>query len=183
MNKKHQARRALLKQLTIGGGMLATVKSIPEKWVKPALDSVLLPAHAVPSCPPLELGEFTITCGDALNSTDLITIVEDPELCPELVATDTGGQLPAIGVIFATDGSGPDGAFMEVIVNQAVSAIAEVGGEDCDGPPPSPGFGFPIDVTVTGTMGTMYQATLDVSIDTNAQTITRLAAEFVPVPI
>ena len=40
------ARRRLLLSLSVAGGALATGKMVPEKWVAPVVDSVLLPAHA-----------------------------------------------------------------------------------------------------------------------------------------
>ncbi len=39
-------RRRILKALATGTGAVATVKLAPEKWTKPVVDSVLLPAHA-----------------------------------------------------------------------------------------------------------------------------------------
>ena len=41
-----QSRRKLLKSIAAGSGAVIAGKSLPEKWVKPAVDSVLLPAHA-----------------------------------------------------------------------------------------------------------------------------------------
>jgi hypothetical protein len=40
------ARRRLLKALAGAGGVFAAGKSVPEKWTRPVVDSVLLPAHA-----------------------------------------------------------------------------------------------------------------------------------------
>jgi len=49
MNKQNerirQARRRLLKGLGTGGALLAG--SLPERWVHPAVNAVVLPAHAV----------------------------------------------------------------------------------------------------------------------------------------
>lgn len=40
------ARRQLLKALAGAGGVFAAGKSLPEKWMRPVVDAVLLPAHA-----------------------------------------------------------------------------------------------------------------------------------------
>jgi len=40
------ARRRLLKSLALGGGALAATGSLPDRWQRPAIDGVLLPAHA-----------------------------------------------------------------------------------------------------------------------------------------
>ncbi len=47
-NKKN--RRALLKSLAVGGGAVAAVKEVPGDWIKPAINSTLLPAHAATTC-------------------------------------------------------------------------------------------------------------------------------------
>jgi len=53
-------RRQLLKGLATGGGIAATMKTLPEGWTKPVVKYVLLPAHAQTSViPPIV---FTLTC-------------------------------------------------------------------------------------------------------------------------
>jgi hypothetical protein len=42
-DKRTRARRNLL--LSIGGGIFL-IKTLPEKWIKPVVDTVVLPAHA-----------------------------------------------------------------------------------------------------------------------------------------
>ena len=46
-----QARRDLLNILSIAG-VVISARTLPEKWVRPAVDSVLLPSHAQLSPPP-----------------------------------------------------------------------------------------------------------------------------------
>jgi hypothetical protein len=43
---RSDARRRLLKSLALGGGALAATGSLPDRWQRPAIDGVLLPAHA-----------------------------------------------------------------------------------------------------------------------------------------
>lgn len=45
-NKSSENRRKLLKSIAAGSGAIIAGKSLPENWTKPAVDSVLLPAHA-----------------------------------------------------------------------------------------------------------------------------------------
>lgn len=40
-------RRKLLKSLAAGSGAVIAGKSLPESWIKPVIDTVMLPAHAV----------------------------------------------------------------------------------------------------------------------------------------
>lgn len=44
--KTTEDRRKLLKSVAAGGGAIIAGKTLPEKWTKPAIDSVMLPAHA-----------------------------------------------------------------------------------------------------------------------------------------
>lgn len=43
------SRRNLLKSIAAGSGAVIAGKSLPEKWSRPVVDSVLLPAHALTS--------------------------------------------------------------------------------------------------------------------------------------
>jgi hypothetical protein len=47
--KTSGTRRKVLKSVAIGGGLLGTLKVMPEKWSKPVIGSVVLPAHATAS--------------------------------------------------------------------------------------------------------------------------------------
>lgn len=53
MSKKDDgsSRRKLLKSIAAGSGAVVAGKTLPEKWTRPAIDSVLLPAHAQTSNP------------------------------------------------------------------------------------------------------------------------------------
>ena len=44
--KNTENRRKLLKSVAAGGGAIIAGRTLPEKWSKPAVDAVLLPAHA-----------------------------------------------------------------------------------------------------------------------------------------
>jgi len=39
-------RRRLLKRLALAGGALASLMVIPKEWVKPIVDTIVVPAHA-----------------------------------------------------------------------------------------------------------------------------------------
>lgn len=44
--KTTSARRKLIMSLAAGGGVLTTGKLVPNSWVKPVVDAVVMPAHA-----------------------------------------------------------------------------------------------------------------------------------------
>jgi len=43
------ARRRVIKRLVVAGGAAATSHLLPDRWTKPVVESVLLPAHATSS--------------------------------------------------------------------------------------------------------------------------------------
>lgn len=45
-NQKNKARRRLLKGIVAGGGTIAAGASLPERWTRPVVEAVSLPAHA-----------------------------------------------------------------------------------------------------------------------------------------
>jgi hypothetical protein len=50
-DKHSRARRRLLKALAAGGGAVAATQVVPARWVKPIVDTVVVPAHAQASGP------------------------------------------------------------------------------------------------------------------------------------
>jgi hypothetical protein len=44
--KKEEARRRILKKMAVSGGIVTASQVMPERWIKPVIDSVILPAHA-----------------------------------------------------------------------------------------------------------------------------------------
>lgn len=49
-NDVSAGRRRLIKIL-LGGGAIGSAALLPERWVRPAIDAVILPAHAATSKP------------------------------------------------------------------------------------------------------------------------------------
>lgn len=45
-NEASETRRKLLRSLMAGSGVTITAHSLPEKWAKPIVNSIALPAHA-----------------------------------------------------------------------------------------------------------------------------------------
>lgn len=87
MNKKadtavadtRETRRRRLLQLLAVGGVFAGGKMVPETWVKPVIDEVVLPAHAQMSPPEDEEEPDTILPDDDISD----------DISPDLIADDT----------------------------------------------------------------------------------------------
>ena len=71
-NKTIENRRKLLKSVAAGGGAIIAGKTLPEKWTRPAVDSVMLPAHAQTSS-----GPFSGTLVAALSSDNMFAQAMD----------------------------------------------------------------------------------------------------------
>jgi hypothetical protein len=64
------SRRRLLKTIAAGGGVLAGAKLVPDHWVKPAIESLVVPAHAqATGC--VDGGTVTATFGAAAPTINL----------------------------------------------------------------------------------------------------------------
>ena len=81
-NSKKQNRRKLLKSVAAGGGAIIAGKTLPENWVRPAVESVVLPAHAQTS-----LRRYSGTQMASLESDSLLARATD-SLVPRAHATD-----------------------------------------------------------------------------------------------
>jgi hypothetical protein len=90
-----QSRRKVLKSIARGGGAVAAAKALPERWLKPVVESVLLPAHAQTSgC----ASGITASSSGSVNSFSRIVVIVDVET-GELVArcsADSGFDINAV---------------------------------------------------------------------------------------
>ena len=76
-NKVAENRRKLLKTVAAGGGAIIAGKSLPENWARPAVDSVMLPAHAQTSG-----GPYSGTLVATLNTDSMLTRAVDGLVSP-----------------------------------------------------------------------------------------------------
>jgi len=79
-------RRKTLKTLLVGSGVaLAAGKTLPDKWTKPVVDSVILPAHAQTTTPPDTTDtpqEPTTSAAPTTTTTTTTTIPPETTLQP-----------------------------------------------------------------------------------------------------
>lgn len=46
ITRSKQLRREALKSIVVGGGAVAAIKTMPEQWAKPLVNSLIIPSHA-----------------------------------------------------------------------------------------------------------------------------------------
>jgi hypothetical protein len=69
----NQARRKTIKKLVIGAGALAGYSMLPEKWTKPVIEQIILPAHAQTSGITL-INPLTLTLLSGTQSSATVSI-------------------------------------------------------------------------------------------------------------
>lgn len=68
-----KSRREALRKILISGGVITSASFLPDKWVKPVVDSIVVPAHALTST-------FAPTAGPTASPT------VSPTVAPTFVA-------------------------------------------------------------------------------------------------
>lgn len=68
---ENQDRRKAIKKISLGVGVLVGCSVLPEKWTRPIIGQIALPAHAVTSAP--VLAEVTAATGD-YNTTETFSL-------------------------------------------------------------------------------------------------------------
>ncbi len=73
MKKKNvgKSRRKVLKSIAAGSGVVLAAKSLPEKWTKPVVNSVMLPAHA-------QTSQLTYSCAITGQGSLFINVIPIP---------------------------------------------------------------------------------------------------------
>ena len=80
-----KSRRSLLKTISVGG--VATI-SVPAKWSKPAVESVILPAHA------------QTTLGNALTAAECPAVVDSDKVSISVTALQSAPDLDGVRISF-----------------------------------------------------------------------------------
>jgi hypothetical protein len=65
-----QSRRKILKSIAAGGGAFIAGKSLPSTWIKPVVDSVVLPAHAQTSTCTIDITWIITVTGGTVNYSE-----------------------------------------------------------------------------------------------------------------
>ncbi len=69
---KGQDRRKVIKTIAVGAGVLAGYSVLPDKWIRPVVGQIVLPAHAATSGPVTQAEPATTSGG--YNTTEVYTL-------------------------------------------------------------------------------------------------------------
>lgn len=87
----HQSRRDLLKSFALGGGVVVVARGVPDTWLKPVVESVVLPAHAQTSAC---ASSITATSLESDNPFPRIVVIVD-SATEDVMASCEGGSVMA----------------------------------------------------------------------------------------
>lgn len=74
--RRNRARRSILRTLVVGGGAMTAARAIPEQWVRPVVEVVVLPGHAATSASQAALPVDPV--GTFSSGTVSLTAVNQP---------------------------------------------------------------------------------------------------------
>jgi hypothetical protein len=101
-DQKSQSRRRLLKHLAAGGGGLGAVAALPDRWIKPVVDSVIVPLLAQTSpaiVNPIALaGSWSGSWNDTIQAaggTATMTVAVDANARTFVIVLDLNGPVLA----------------------------------------------------------------------------------------
>jgi len=176
------ARRRLLSTLIAGGTAGVAAHSLPAFWVKPLVDSVILPAHASTSavedcgpdiirCEPLSIPGIEFSCANQPTASSTFYQVDDTSCdCPILLSFSEQPPEPDIKIVLVQNqvfGS-PQAGRNTVIGGQGLTHYITNCGS-------TPGDGINAgerSETFQALSGATWRATYTVSGDVNGVTIT-----------
>ena len=67
-------RRTAMKKIAVGAGALAGISSLPDKWTKPIVGSIVLPAHAQTSANLMLCPDLTLTLLNGTQSSSTVSV-------------------------------------------------------------------------------------------------------------
>lgn len=122
-----QARRKTMKKLAIGAGALAGYSMLPEKWTRPVIEGIVLPAHAQTSANLVLCPELTLTLLSGTQTSATVTVQVKGCVTPP-----TGGanvQLVVLGsqdIIIGTSTAERGGQQEDNLLTQALTAAGDL---------------------------------------------------------
>ena len=116
-----QARRTVVKTMLAGGVLASSAKILPESWVRPVSESVMLPAHAQTSAATFMVTVQNMTAGQPFSPPAIIA--HGPGY-----TRPSGGDSTSGGLEVLAEGGNPSGFLSEVAGNSDVSVATSLGG-------------------------------------------------------
>ncbi len=129
---KSSERRKAIKKISIGIGAIAGISALPEKWTRPVIGQIILPAHAATSAVTLHdpcTARRTSGTQDSNSVKVEISAWVDPptaNLPATITATATGGAGSTVTVTTTTAADGTFGATISVGGGPGITSISIV---------------------------------------------------------
>ncbi len=129
---KSSERRKAIKKIGIGIGAIAGISALPEKWTRPVIGQIVLPAHAATSAVSLHdpcTARRTSGTQDSNSVKVEISAWVDPptaNLPATIIATATGGAGNSVTVTTTTAADGTFGATISVGGGPGITKVSIV---------------------------------------------------------
>ncbi len=129
---KNRQRRTAIKQIGLGIGAMAGISVLPEKWTRPIIGQIVLPAHAATSAvtlhDPCTARRTSGTQASPSVKVEISAWVDPPtaNLPATITATATGGAGSTVTVTTTTAADGTFGATISVGGGPGITSISIV---------------------------------------------------------
>ena len=130
-------KRNLLKALMVGGTGLVAGKALPDRWIKPVINSIAIPAHAQTTCEATSI-TATVTAGNSGNSIAVAIWDDGPTNLANDVGTGSASTnisgLSAGGYIVSAGVEGADSVTLVVETEcSSLTVVQSISGGDASG--------------------------------------------------
>lgn len=154
IEKKHSKRRKLLLGLASGA---FGASQLPAKWTKPAINSIILPAHAMCSArEELIIPGRTFNCGSVTETVSFDIL--DSDVCAPTFTTGTSNVETASRIILFNESAiDSQRVFVNGPAGEVIQTVLSTPGSVCPGTVINAGGAFSFEVQ--GSSGALFSAT------------------------
>ncbi|MCP4365833.1 MAG: hypothetical protein GY800_11130 [Planctomycetes bacterium] len=119
---KNRERRTTIKKIAVGVGALAGISALPEKWTRPVVESIVLPAHAQTSANLTICSDVTLTLLSGTQSSGTVSVQVQGCVTPA-----TGGVNVLLAVLGSQTAAGTTFHHQqEGLLEQALAAAGDL---------------------------------------------------------
>ena len=129
-----QERRTTIKKIAVGVGALAGISSLPDKWTKPIVEGIILPAHAQTSANLIICPEVTLTLLGGTQASGTVSVrasgcVTPPTGGVQILLAVQGSQ--AAAAVAGTAPLKPEGLLERALAAAGDLLVSEAIAADC----------------------------------------------------